>query len=165
MIFCKILITRLDYDTLKKGGYVKITLGEKDTSKKYDFRETCFGIFEKNGKIAVIYNKNQYSLIGGGVDKGESKIEALKREFKEEVGYEISIIKPLCIIDCFWMAGGKWPMESLANFYIVNIGEKINDASECFIEYVSKNELEKLLPLPYQKKAIELYLNLKNKKD
>ena len=32
-------------------------------------------------------------------------------------------IKELCAVDCFWLAGGKWPIESLANFYVVEISE------------------------------------------
>ncbi len=30
-----------------------ITLGEKFVNRKFDFRETCFGICERNGKILL----------------------------------------------------------------------------------------------------------------
>lgn len=138
---------------------MKIVVGEKDETKKYDFRETCFGICEKDGKIAVVYDKNQYSLIGGGIDEGETKEETILREFKEEVGYNIEVVEHLCTIDCFWLAGGKWPMESLANIFIINILDEIEGIeAESKLEFIELDKVVDLLPLPYHKKAIEYYL-------
>lgn len=138
---------------------MKIVVGEKDETKKYDFRETCFGIYEKDGKIAVVYDKNQYSLIGGGIDEGETKEETILREFKEEVGYNIEVVEHLCTIDCFWLAGGKWPMESLANIFIINILDEIEGIeAESKLEFIDLDKVVDMLPLPYHKKAIEYYL-------
>lgn len=140
---------------------MKVVIGEKEKNKKYIFRETCFGICEKNGKIALIFDKNQYSLIGGGIEEGESKEETVLREFEEEIGYEVKIIKQLCIIDCFWLAGGKWPMESLVNIFIVDILNKVNNNVENDLKFVELDKAIELLKLPYHKKAIEIYLNNK----
>ena len=138
---------------------MKIVVGEKDETKKYDFRETCFGIYEKDGKIAVVYDKNQYSLIGGGIDEGETKEETILREFKEEVGYNIEVVEHLCTIDCFWLAGGKWPMESLANIFIINLLDEIEGIdAESKLEFMDLDKVVDMLPLPYHKKAIEYYL-------
>jgi len=143
---------------------MKIIVGEKDKTKKYDFRETCFGIYEKDGKVAVVYDKNQYSLIGGGIDEGETQKETILREFKEEVGYNIEVVKHLCTIDCFWLAGGKYPMESLANIFIINLLDEIEDyEAEGKLEFIEINNLIEMLPLPYHKKAIEYYLESKKK--
>jgi hypothetical protein len=57
------------------GGLMKtIILGNKDDNLKYGFRETCFGIYIKDNKVLVTYDKkhNQYSLIGGGIEENES---------------------------------------------------------------------------------------------
>ena len=69
----------------------KIRLGDKDKSLKYDFRETCFGIYKKGNQMLVTFDKkyNQYSLIGGGIEPGEKKHDTLRREFLEEVGIKI----------------------------------------------------------------------------
>lgn len=137
----------------------KIVIGEKINGKKYGFRETCFGICQKADKIILVSKNDQYSLIGGGIEEGETHEQCLKREFMEESGYNINSISPLVTIDCFWLAGGKWPLESLANIYVVELGERTGMPTEegHMVVEVEKNKAEGLLPLPYHKKAIEIY--------
>lgn len=69
-------------------------------------REAARGlIFNKDGNIAVLFKKekNEYKLIGGGIDNGEEPINAFKREALEETGYKIDIEKELCICSsCNW---------------------------------------------------------------
>lgn len=136
----------------------KIKLGKKDKNLKYDFRETCFGLYVKDNKILVTYDKkyNQYSLIGGGIEENEAKHETLKREFLEEAGIKIKKIKHFITIDCFWLAGGDYPMESLANFYYVDIDKYLNIECESNYEFIDINDIE--FALPYQKKAFELFM-------
>ena len=134
----------------------KIILGKKDKNKKYDFRETCFGIYVKDNKLLVTFDPKykQYTLIGGGIDNDESKHECLRREFKEEVGLKIKRIKHFITVDCFWLAGGDYPMESLANFFYIEPDKELNTKAEGKIEYIDLDKID--LPLPYQKKAIEI---------
>lgn len=51
---------------------------------------------DKN-QIAVMYftNTGSYKLPGGGVDEGEEIETALRREVREETGYEITDIQPI----------------------------------------------------------------------
>ena len=58
----------------------KITIGEKLEDKKYDFRETCFGICVKDDKMLLVKKNEQFSFIGGGIEKDETQEECLKRE-------------------------------------------------------------------------------------
>ena len=134
----------------------KITIGEKFKDIK-GFRETCFGLYVKDEKILVTYDKkhNQYTFIGGGIDEGETKHETLRREFLEEVGIKIKNIKHFITIDCYWLAGGDYPMESLANFYTIDIDKYVDMETEGNYEFIDINELD--LPLPYHKKALELF--------
>ena len=138
----------------------KIVIGEKLQDKKYDFRETCFGICVKDGKMLLVKKKGQYSFVGGGIEQGETHEDCLRREFIEESGFELLETKPFVTVDCFWLAGGKWPLESLANFYIVEVGNKICEPTEegHEVEEVELTGAEQLLPLPYHKKALELFL-------
>lgn len=134
----------------------KIVIGNKENIK-YDFRETCFGICETNNKLLVVFDEKykQYSLIGGGKEINESNTDTLKREFKEETGLTIKNIKEFITIDCFWLAGGDYPLESLAHFYIVEIDTDLKLTHEFKYEYIDIDKVD--LKLPYQKKAIELY--------
>lgn len=144
-----------------------IILGEKFVNQKYDFRETCFGICERNGQILLTKKtkKNEIAMVGGGIEKGETHEDCLSREFLEESGFAIESINELCVVDCFWLAGGQWPMESLANFYVVNLSEEADNPTEDGHEpiWVSIDEVENLLPLPYHKEGIRQYLAMKNK--
>ena len=137
----------------------KIVIGEKLPNIKYGFRETCFGICEKNGKMLIVKKDNQYSLIGGGIEENESKQDCLKREFLEEAGLEIKSVKELVTIDCFWLAGGKWPLESVANIFIVEVEKEHFAPLEegHILQKIDTENVLNLLPLPYHKKALEYY--------
>lgn len=45
--------------------------------------------YEETGKVALMYMSriNCYKLPGGGIEKGETEVEALIRELREETGY------------------------------------------------------------------------------
>ena len=139
----------------------KIVIGEKLENRKYDFRETCFGICVLDNKMLLVKKKGQYSFVGGGLENNETNTECLKREFVEESGYKINNIKPFITIDCFWLAAGKWPLETVANFYVVELENKLCEPTEegHEPEFVEINKVVDLLPLPYHKKALELFLN------
>ena len=80
----------------------KIIIGKKFDGES-DFRETCFGIYEKDNKILLVKKDNQYSLVGGGIESGESVEQCLRREFLEETGYLLNKIEPILVVDCYWL--------------------------------------------------------------
>ena len=137
-----------------------ITIGEvfKD---KYSFRETCFGIVKNGNKILLVNKHNQLSLVGGGLEKGETFKECLKREFREESGYNIIDIKDLICIDCYWLAANKYPMLSKANIFEIKvdlINKQKPEEEGCFVEWIDLDKAIEALPLPYHKKALEYYI-------
>ena len=134
-----------------------VIIGKKKKDIKYDFRETCFGICYKNNEIYLTEKRKEVYLIGGGIEKGESDEECLKREFLEETGLEIAEITKLCDIDCFWYTKNKKNMESLTHIYIVEITEHINTPLEAESKLIkmSLNKAKEALELPYQKRALE----------
>ena len=137
-----------------------ITVGEKFNCK-YSFRETCFGIVKNDNKILIVTKNNQYSLVGGGIEKGETFEECLKREFLEESGYSITNFKELICVDCYWLAANKYPMLSKANIFEVEvdlINKKEAKEIDCYIEWIDINSSIDLLPLPYHKKALKYYI-------
>ena len=69
-------------------------LVEKPNCARYNVRVL---LFDKNGKICVIKSaKYGYIQIpGGGIESNESLEQALRRETREETGFEIREIEPL----------------------------------------------------------------------
>lgn len=67
-----------------------------------EIRKVSLGLLPDNNCILVekfndrIEKKIFYKLIGGKIEKGESPSKTLKREFIEETGKEIEIIRKLC---------------------------------------------------------------------
>ena len=78
----------------------------------------------------------------------------------EEAGLTITRISEFVTIDCYWITRNSSNMNSLANFYIVEVDdlEKLPTEEGHELIKVSKEEVLDLLVLPYQKKAIEMYL-------
>ena len=58
-------------------------------------------LLNDSGEIAILHKikKNEYKLIGGGVENHESLEEALRREVLEESGCEIIILKELGYVE------------------------------------------------------------------
>ena len=49
-------------------------------------------IVNDDQQIAVIETGNGFFLPGGGMDPGETELEALKRELQEETGYQVFVL-------------------------------------------------------------------------
>ena len=66
----------------------------EDEIVKYQFRECARAIvYDQDGNIGILHvsNENYHKLPGGGVEKGENILEALKRECQEELGCNIEV--------------------------------------------------------------------------
>ncbi len=64
-------------------------------SSKLKFRPSVYGVLIEDGKILLSKQWNGYDFPGGGVEIDETIEQALKREFWEETGVKIEIIKPI----------------------------------------------------------------------
>jgi len=80
--------------TIESGKKVKIKLARKVARAV---------LFDDKNQVAMLYvsKENYYKLPGGGIDKGETIVQALKRECLEETGCKIKNIKELGQIDEF----------------------------------------------------------------
>ena len=80
---------------------------------KESIRPLVVAVIKKEDKILVmpgydkVKNEHFYRLPGGGIEFGETSEDALKREFREEIGAEIKIIKQIGISENIFIYEGK----------------------------------------------------------
>jgi len=62
--------------------------GEKLPGKEYPDRPGAYAVITNpDGRIAVVVDMDEIHLPGGGIDPGETELEALHREIEEETGF------------------------------------------------------------------------------
>lgn len=98
-----------------------------------EIRPIALGIAIKNNKLLVgegfdkVKNQTFYRCLGGGIEFLEKSSEALKREFKEEIGADITVKDFLGISENIFTYQGKNAHE-LILFYSIEISD--NDYKE-----------------------------------
>ena len=93
---------------------------------KYRVREASRGIvIRDDGKIAIQNKskKNQYKLVGGGIEENEDPIDAFKREVLEEAGCEIEIIKQLGITEEYKSLQN---LKQISNIFVAKVTNDIH---------------------------------------
>jgi 8-oxo-dGTP pyrophosphatase MutT (NUDIX family) len=82
-------------------------------SKKRDIRVIALGLIQDDQRIFVsegydpVKQSTFYRALGGGVDFGETSLEALKREFQEEIQADLTNIRYLGCIENIFIYNGK----------------------------------------------------------
>lgn len=103
------------------------------SSKEYCCDLRTVGVLVKNGKLLVQRDRdgNEYALPGGHIKIGETLEQGLIREYKEETGADIRVIRMLWSEECFWQWNGK-QTHSLAFYFLIEEtgGTEIPDAGE-----------------------------------
>lgn len=76
-------------------------------------RGLSLAIIKNNGRILVspgydeVKDSNFYRLLGGGIEYGESSIDALHREFQEELDIKLTNCKLLTVSENIFTFNGK----------------------------------------------------------
>ena len=117
-------------------------------------------LINNNGEIALLHKtkKNEYKLIGGGIEENEDKEQALKREALEESGCEIQIEQEL---------GYTMEFKSHDNFiqtsyiYISKVVGNTNELHLTEQEFKEGSELCWFTPEMALEKILNCYENLK----
>ncbi|MBL3585719.1 NUDIX hydrolase [Rhodovulum sulfidophilum] len=66
--------------------------------RRYRFRPGAYALLERDGMLLLTHQQApvpEYQLPGGGIDPGESPIQALHREVFEETGWRIALRRRL----------------------------------------------------------------------
>ncbi len=121
----------------------KIICEDKD-GKKYEvfagelsFRPAVYGIIIQNGEVLLSKQWDGYDFPGGGINLGETIEEALKREVKEETGFEVKIGKLVTCENSFYKRVKGDYIHAIFMYYLCEIiGGKLS--TEFFDEHERK---------------------------
>lgn len=122
----------------------------KINSEEGKFKFRVCGILKVKDKYLTvkIQGNDFYCLPGGHVELGEDTDSAILREMKEELGYEVNIVKLVSIIQNFFKSKDDKVFHELGYYYIVepkNIEEvNLNDY------VITENDKGKLVRLEFK---------------
>lgn len=124
-------------------------------SKKEKIRVVVLGLIQDGDRLFVAQGydsiKQQifYRALGGGVDFGESSLDALKREFNEEIAAELTQIQYLGCLENIFTYQGE-PQHELIQLYRCNFADsKFYQVKE--IEFKEKKRKKKAVWVPLEK--------------
>ncbi len=105
----------------------------------YTFSIRTVGVTVRDSKVLLQREKdgNEYALPGGTVKLGETSIETLIREYKEETGDDIKINRLIWTEENFWEYCGQ-RQHSIAFYYLVEFYEKAKTLA--LNEFVSQKD-------------------------
>ena len=107
-------------------------VGNKEENIEYRKRPGAYAIIinKDDDKIGIVVTGERYFYLGGGIEKGETKLEALKRELLEESGYTIKNIKEFEEVGSYIFAEDKGYLEVVASVYIAEFDKKVTEPIE-----------------------------------
>lgn len=150
------------------NGKVKIVPDEK-----LIFRMAVYGLILKDDEILVMNIKgvDSYFFPGGGVEQGEILEEALRREVKEETGFNVNVKKFLDFKESFYYSPLKKAYHEFMFFYLCEIRSGRLTEDEKNVEYSEHPHWEKIKYLKIKNfqyecgKIFEAHLKLSQKYD
>lgn len=107
-----------------------IDLKNYEKDKKVFKRTASRGVIKREDKFLMIYSKfGDYKFPGGGVKKGETLIEALIREVKEETGYIVEETSVRQYMEILERRKGEYDdiLEMKSFYYFCNIKEETGE--------------------------------------
>lgn len=111
------------------------TFGEKLKGIEYKDRVGAYIIIIKDGALAATKAPKGYYLPGGGIKDGESHLECIAREAKEEAGYEVKVVSYLCLADKYWKNGEKGYFHPVQYYYVGELLGKNGEPQEHDTEF------------------------------
>ena len=107
-------------------------INNREKNIQYKKRPGSYAIIirKDDNKIGIVTNGNDNFYLGGGIEKNETELEALKRELIEESGYTITNIQEFDSVGSFIFAEEHGYWEVIANVYIAEFDEKVTEPIE-----------------------------------
>lgn len=125
----------------------------------YRSRTGAYGVVLcEDGRTAAVRIPTGLFLIGGGIEAGEEPEQSLRREFMEEIGYEIEVVKPLGYASGYYYSGGfQEYMHGAGYFYTVRLLQKVAEPVEKDHElvFLSPEDCVRQIGYDYQRWAVQ----------
>jgi 8-oxo-dGTP diphosphatase len=121
--------------------------GEKIKGVEYFTRPGSYGVLIKDDRAGAIKSGvfGKYFLVGGGIEKSETEIAALRREAIEEIGCEIEILAKIgAATDYFYAALERKYIAKVCHFYRIELTGKIETITENRLVWITADELKNM---------------------
>ena len=136
-----------------------ISFGVKKERVDYVKREGAYGVISDPVKgFGVILFDHTHFLVGGGMEKDETPIACLNREFREEIGYEVLAYEYIDTYREFHQSiRSATYYELIGKVYKVVLGEKLDVKTEedHVLVWIKPDDLEGKMQLVYQSYVLE----------
>ena len=143
-------------------------VGNKKENIQYRKRPGAYAIIinKNDDKVGIVTNGAEYFYLGGGIEKGETKLEALQRELIEEAGYSIKNIKEFKEVGSHIFAEDKGYLEVIASVYIAEFDEKVTEPIEKdhTVLWVKPEEYVYKMYREWQRYIMERFIKERNEK-
>lgn len=137
-------------------------VGDKDNNIDYKKRPGAYAIIvrKEDNKVGIVTDGFDYFFLGGGIENGETKIEALNRELIEESGYLIKNVKEFNEVGQYLYADGKGFLDVQAYVYIAEFDNKIKEPIEKdhMVLWVNPEEYVNKLYREWQRYILQEYI-------
>lgn len=121
--------------------------GERKAGIEYTKRVGSYGVIIENSRVGVVKSNDYdtYFLTGGGIDPNETEIEALRREAREEIGFEIEIGEKIDAgVEYFYSNSEKKYVAKECHFYRVSLVGESDGEGKHELVWLNKNDLDEL---------------------
>ena len=107
-------------------------INNKEDGIDYKVRAGAYAIIkrEEDNKIGIVTDGKGIFFLGGGIEKGEDRLNALKRELIEESGYSLKNIQLFNEISSYLYSESRGYLEVQASIYLAEFDEKVADPIE-----------------------------------
>ncbi len=125
-----IYLDQLNFINYLDGGVIIVDI--KIKTDECNFKYRVAGIIISDDKVLTVKmcDNSFYCLPGGHVEVGESTVECIFREMKEETGYNVINPKLIAVTENFFASKINKQMHEVGFYYILDLDEYSNNINK-----------------------------------